>query len=128
MGRSADGATLRSGCHIHCPGLSPVTLEQMLEIRRAFVARLSDVEPNWSWEKAVDEAVYSQSRSLRMVGSRKADRSGVDIGRVYRPLLVMDPDGEADANALRVFQEDPLALLRACSVRSDTGPVQSDLT
>jgi len=111
-----DG-TWRSGCHFHCPGVRLVTTAEALAVRGNLAARLLRSEPHFPWNDILDEAVYTQSRSLRMVGSRKADRHGRDLGRVYEALLAVGADGAIDAEELCALQADPVRLLRTCSVR-----------
>ena len=71
-----------------------------------------------SWDKIIDEQIYQPgSGTLRMVGSSKT-KKGVDIGRLYSPLLVIDgATGEPDAAALDGLCRDRVTMLRSVSVR-----------
>eukprot|EP00928_Gymnodinium_smaydae_P026778 TRINITY_DN20923_c0_g1_i2.p1 TRINITY_DN20923_c0_g1~~TRINITY_DN20923_c0_g1_i2.p1 ORF type:complete len:1675 (-),score=201.37 TRINITY_DN20923_c0_g1_i2:157-5181(-) len=63
------------GCHIHVPG-KIVNAENAFEFRRLWM----EAEPSIS--DHVDGALYKNPQ-LRMLGSRKISKDGVDTGRVY---------------------------------------------
>lgn len=119
-----DGA-VKTGLHLKMPNLF-VEEEQALLIRAAFVRQLHDTAhadpqagvPSKPWNEIVDEAVFSQHRTLRMLYSRKVSNKYVDMGRVYQILAVVDSDGTPNDEQLQVYLQDPVQLLRDASIRT----------
>lgn len=69
------------GMHVHFPHIQ-ITMEHMTVIRNDIVSFLHIEIPQFQWASILDEKVYFQSRGLRMVGMRKADKCSVCVQKV----------------------------------------------
>eukprot|EP00755_Sulcionema_specki_P014358 Sspe_Gene.9230::Locus_3104_Transcript_2_2_Confidence_0.667_Length_5966::g.9230::m.9230 len=116
-GRQGEGDSDHAGYHLHFPGII-VDAPRAVKIREAVVERLLDSHPTTDWRAAVDEAVFTFNRSLRMVGSRKVHK-GYDVGRVYSLVVALDEAGKQDIETMDSFHADRVALLRAVSIHAD---------
>ena len=96
-----------------------------LEIRSAFVRKLSEkaTSEDWnrtvSWDEIIDEGVFNVHRTLRLLFSRKV-RKFVDVGRVYQLLAVVDSDGQSNDCMFENYQQDRCTLLNDASIRSNS--------
>jgi len=132
-----DEGKIKTGLHLKCPG-TYVTVKQARALRDCLVWYLDSGrwlppseysgcdELEIDWEAAVDKEVYTVSRGLRMLGSRKANNQGADVGRVYS-LLHVQPDSSLGAcrdladKLKNEYANDYVRLLQDASIRVSMG-------
>ena len=135
---------VKCGYHLRWPG-ALVDCAGGLAIRERVVERLKRdfPRPEYNpWSDAVDEAPLTTTHGLRMPGSSKSCRcdgpgcnrrgcvlcgqTGVlELKKPYRPLLVLDAAGGADANELDRLQTDLQYQVSALTIRRPTHSVDS---
>lgn len=91
-GQVVGESMLKVGLHIKTPDLV-VNATEALALRSRLVQHLQGrLVPGHDWNATLDPGLYTAGSNLRMLGSRKVTR-GVDVGRVYTAVLLMESDG-----------------------------------
>eukprot|EP00471_Norrisiella_sphaerica_P013441 CAMPEP_0184494594 /NCGR_PEP_ID=MMETSP0113_2-20130426/29099_1 /TAXON_ID=91329 /ORGANISM="Norrisiella sphaerica, Strain BC52" /LENGTH=495 /DNA_ID=CAMNT_0026880411 /DNA_START=183 /DNA_END=1670 /DNA_ORIENTATION=+ len=104
-----------SNFHIHCPDILLDT-NTALKVRHLFVKKLIQLDHRLQWNKIVDEGVFSNHQTLRMLFSRKATK-GIDVGRAYDLYCALDSEGRRDEQRELEYRADLVSLLNDVSIR-----------
>ena len=136
---SGEQATRKTGLHLVFPRII-CDLNEMLQVRAHVVERLRQEVPapkGQTWDKIVDEQVYTGSAGLRMPGTLKVETCHVCKGdmkrrqtcdmcngrprsfvnRPYKPLMVLSTFGASRKKLLEKLASSNEVTLKFCSIR-----------
>lgn len=133
---------IKVGFHLIWPYLI-VGVDEALKLRSAIIQSLENSNLNImaleDWETIIDISIYNENHALRMNGSRKkgpcpicknkksqkqdcttCNSAGLlDIGRVYKPFLVLNKDNTENDELLSKLKNNKYLELKLTSIRTD---------